>query len=88
MGDLAVEEDCQLTVNKTMEHFDRLDVLVANAGLMASNSVETITMQEYDRIMNINCRSILYQIQLAVPHLIHTKGNIITVSSVAGLKAV
>jgi NADP-dependent 3-hydroxy acid dehydrogenase YdfG len=79
MGDLAVEEDCQLTVKKTIEHFDRLDVLVANAGLMDSKSVETITMKDYDRIMNINCRSVLYQIQLAVPHLIQTKGNVITV---------
>ena len=87
MGDLALEQDCQMTVNKTIEHFDRLDVLVANAGLMASNSVETVTLKDYDRIMNINCRSILHQIQLTAPHLSQTKGSIVTVSSVAGLKA-
>lgn len=82
-----MEQDCQMTVGKTIEHFDRLDVLVANAGLMASNTIETVTLGDYDRIMNINCRSILHQIQLTVPHLSQTKGNIVTVSSVAGLRA-
>lgn len=53
--DLAQEKDCQEIVSKTMAHFKQLNVLVANAGILAANPLETMPMEEYDRMMNINC---------------------------------
>lgn len=88
IGDLSTEDGCQNAVSKTIERFQRLDLLVANAGIFSIASVETIQMEEFDRVMNINVRSVVYLFNLCVPHLIATKGNIVTVSSIAGLRAV
>lgn len=52
-----------------------------------SGSIENTTLDQYDRMMNINVRSIYQLSMLAVPHLIKTKGNIVNVSSVNGMRA-
>ncbi|CAI9618006.1 unnamed protein product [Staurois parvus] len=50
-------------------------------------TVENTTLEDYDRVMNTNVRSLFYLSQLAVPHLIKTKGNIVNVSSVTGQRS-
>ncbi|XP_071753798.2 3-oxoacyl-[acyl-carrier-protein] reductase FabG-like [Centroberyx gerrardi] len=86
-GDLTDEETVKKTVEQTIAHFGRLDVLVNNAGILAIGSIETTGMAQYDKVMNINVRSVYHLTQLCVPHLIKTKGSIINVSSVAGQKS-
>lgn len=87
-GDMSVEKDCEDVVKKTIEKFQRLDVLVPCAGILTTGPLETISMEEYDHLMNINCRSIILLMKICTPHLIETKGNIVNVSSVTGLRAV
>ncbi|CAI9603092.1 unnamed protein product, partial [Staurois parvus] len=77
------EKVVQQIVEETVGHFGQLDVLVNCGGIMALGSSENTTLEDYDRLMNINVRSVFYLSQLAVPHLIKTKGNIVNVSSVA-----
>ncbi|MGH0170978.1 UNVERIFIED_CONTAM: hypothetical protein FKN15_060120 [Acipenser sinensis] len=50
-------------------------------------SIETTNMEQYDRVMNINVRSVYHLIHLAVPHLINSKGCIVNVSSVNGQRS-
>ena len=88
VGDMAVEKDCELAVIKTIDQFKKLDVLIPCAGLLTTGPLESISMDEYDNLMNINCRSIVLLIKLCTPHLVETKGNIVNVSSVTGLRAV
>jgi len=57
--DLSKEKDCEEVMKKTIEHFKKLNVLVANAGILATNPLETMPMDEYDRVMNINCRAVI-----------------------------
>jgi len=87
VGDMTVEKDCQGAVEKTVAHFKRIDVLVPCAGILTPSPLETISMEDYDKLMDINCRSIILLMKLAVPHIIETKGNIVNVSSVTGLRA-
>ncbi|HSE43436.1 MAG TPA: SDR family oxidoreductase, partial [Acidobacteriota bacterium] len=47
----------------------------------------TVTLQQWDEMMNINLRSIFHLTQLCLPELIRRKGNIVCVSSVAGLRS-
>ena len=49
--------------------------------------VDALSTADYDKVMNLNTRSAFILTNLASPHLIASKGNIIHVSSVAGLKA-
>jgi NAD(P)-dependent dehydrogenase (short-subunit alcohol dehydrogenase family) len=66
-----------------------LTVLQVNsAGIQIPGSIETAKLEDYDRQMNTNVRSLFVLTQLAVPHLIKTKGNIVNISSVAGLRSV
>lgn len=86
-GDMAVEKDCEHAVAKTIEKFQKLDVLVPAAGILTTGSIEAMTMEQYDELMNINCRSIVLLMKLCTPHIIESKGNIVNVSSVTGLRA-
>uniref|UniRef100_A0A3P8QTH3 Uncharacterized protein n=1 Tax=Astatotilapia calliptera TaxID=8154 RepID=A0A3P8QTH3_ASTCA len=86
-GDLTDEEIVKSTVEKTIAHFGRLDVLVNSAGILAMGSIETTDLAQYDKVMNVNVRSIYHLTQLCVPHLIKTKGSIVNVSSVNGQRS-
>lgn len=88
VGDMTVEKDCHDAVEKTVTHFKRIDVLVPCAGILTPSPLETISMEDYDKLMDINVRSIVLLMKLAVPHIILSKGNIVNVSSVTGLRAV
>ncbi|KAG7221261.1 hypothetical protein INR49_017402 [Caranx melampygus] len=86
-GDLTNEETVKKTVEQTIAHFGRLDVLVNSAGILAMGSIETTDLAQYDKVMNINVRSVYHLTQLCVPHLIKTKGCIVNVSSVNGQRS-
>lgn len=87
-GDLTIEKDCQDLVQNTINAFKRLDVLVANAGIISAGGLQQLLLEDFDRIMRLNCRSVVYLNKLVIPYLEETKGNIVNVSSGAGLRAV
>ncbi|XP_075422415.1 3-oxoacyl-[acyl-carrier-protein] reductase FabG-like [Ascaphus truei] len=86
-GDLTDEVVVQRMVEQTVAHFGQLDVLVNSGGILAMGTVENTSLQDFDRVMNINVRSLFYLTHLAVPHLIQTKGSIVNVSSVNGQRS-
>jgi NAD(P)-dependent dehydrogenase (short-subunit alcohol dehydrogenase family) len=70
-----------------IDSFGRLDVLVNSAGIIKSGNIENTTLDDWDKMMNINLRSLFYVMQKCVPHLEAVKGNIVNVSSVTGTRA-
>ncbi|KAG7258456.1 hypothetical protein CRUP_024195 [Coryphaenoides rupestris] len=86
-GDLTDEETVRRTVEQTIAHYGRLDVLVNSAGILAMGSIETADLAQYDRVMGVNVRSVYHITQLCVPHLIKTKGCIVNVSSITGQRS-
>lgn len=86
-ADLAVAGEAERVVDATAERFGGLDVLVNAAGIIKSGSIETTSLADWDRMMNINVRSVFQQMNLAVPFLAKTRGNIVNLSSVAGLRS-
>lgn len=84
-----ITKDAERIINKTLEHFGQLDVLINNAGIAGRyDSVIDFDVREFDRIMDVNLRSMIVLTNLAVPHLEKTKGNIVNVSSVYGFAAI
>lgn len=86
MGDMNIEADVERVITSTIEHFGRLNVLINNAGILETGSIENTSLEQYDRLMSTNMRSPYQLTTLATPHLIKTMGNIVNVSSVAGLR--
>lgn len=74
-------------VSETVEHFGQIDVLVTSAGIIKNGSIEDTTLDEWDKMMNINLRSVFYIMQKCVPHLEASGGNIVNVSSVTGTRS-
>lgn len=70
-------------IDETIAKYNRLDVLVNNAGRGAVGGIESTTLETFDLIMTTNLRSVFEITQQAVPHLTASKGNIVNVSSTA-----
>ncbi|CAK1598990.1 unnamed protein product [Parnassius mnemosyne] len=87
IADMNVEADVDSIIKNTLEHFGKLDVLVNNAGILENGTIETTSLEQYDRVMNTNVRAPYYLTMLAVPHLVKSKGSIVNVSSVTGLRS-
>ncbi|XP_011569354.3 uncharacterized oxidoreductase MexAM1_META1p0182 [Plutella xylostella] len=85
--DLVNEADLKNLVDKTLEKYGRIDVLINNAGFGIKEPFESDkAVQVFDDIHNLNLRAVVQLTHLAMPHLIKTKGNIVNISSVAALK--
>lgn len=86
-GDVSDEGDVERVVAQTVARFGRLDVLVNNAGVGAHRSIKDMKMSQFDKVMAINVRGLVLMSQQALPHLIGSKGNIVNVGSVSGIRA-
>jgi len=85
--DVTNDEARKRIVEKTLQRFQKIDVLVNAAGIIANGSIENTSLDDWDRMLDINLRSLFRLTQLALPTLVEQKGNIVNVSSVTGIRA-
>jgi NAD(P)-dependent dehydrogenase (short-subunit alcohol dehydrogenase family) len=88
-GSIQEEKTQKEIIDKTVEKFGKIDVLVNNAAIMKPQSSAMNAMDEietYDYIFAVNVRSVILLSELAVPYLEKTKGNIVNISSIAAQK--
>lgn len=74
-------------VDLSVQTYGRIDVMINNAGLMPSSPLDRLKIEDWDRMIDVNIKGVLYGIAAALPHMKQQKaGHIINVSSVAGHK--
>ena len=87
--DVTSEESCKKLIEDTLAHFGRLDVLHNNVGAglsLGDATVDEITTEAWDRIVNVNLRGMIYTAKYALPALRASgHGSIVNISSMAAL---
>ncbi|BBP04989.1 oxidoreductase [Sulfuriferula plumbiphila] len=74
-------------VEAAVEKYGRIDVMINNAGLMPHSPLERLKIADWDRMIDVNIKGVLYGIAAALPYMQQQKaGHIINVASVAGHK--
>lgn len=77
--------DCDIFIKKVLERFERIDVLVNNAGISHIGLLQDMTLDEWNRVLSTNLTSVFNCCNLVIPTMLHNKkGSIINISSVWG----
>jgi NAD(P)-dependent dehydrogenase (short-subunit alcohol dehydrogenase family) len=85
--DVSRAEDCRRAVEIAIEKFGRLDILVNNAGIIRRADVLGTTEEEWDRVMEVNVKSVFLMSKYAIPEMVKQGGgSIVNIASAWGLK--
>ena len=85
--DVTHRDQVKRLVDTAVQKYGRIDVMINNAGLMPHSPLERLKIDEWDRMIDVNIKGVLYGIAAALPYMKQQKaGHIINVSSVAGHK--
>jgi len=80
-------DEVKRLVDTAVQKFGRIDVMINNAGLMPQSPLERLKIDEWNQMIDVNLKGVLYGIAAALPYMKQQKaGHIINVSSVAGHK--
>jgi len=85
--DVTDESQVGALADRAVSLHGRIDVMVNNAGLMPQSLFENLRVADWDRMIDVNIKGVLYGVAAVLPHMIARKsGHIVNVSSVAGHK--
>ena len=83
--DVSKKNDCDKLIDETVKKWGRLDILVNNAGLMPLSFVKSLKVDEWEKMVDVNIKGVMYCTAAAIPHLIkQNSGHIVNISSIAG----
>ncbi|VFR24028.1 3-oxoacyl-[acyl-carrier protein] reductase [plant metagenome] len=83
--DASDQGQVERMIADTIAKFDRLDVLVNNAGLGSWGFVHEVEVERWHKVIGITLNSVFYACRAAMPHLIKTQGAIVNTASISGL---
>ena len=87
-GDISQEADAMKAVDDTAAHFGRLDIVVNSAGVNEFGGIQTLDLDSWRKVIDINLMGTIYTCKAAVPHLKAAGGgDIVNISSTAGRRA-
>lgn len=83
--DVTRKSDCDSLVNTIVEKWGKVDILINNAGLMPLSYFKNGKVEEWEQMIDVNIKGVLYCTSAVVPYMVEKKsGHIINISSVAG----
>jgi meso-butanediol dehydrogenase / (S,S)-butanediol dehydrogenase / diacetyl reductase len=83
-ADFGKVSQCRAVIEKAVEHYAQLDILVNNVGICPRISFLDSTEEDWERIVAVNQRSMFFCSQAAAPHLRKSKGRIVSLASYGG----
>lgn len=84
--DVSIETDCRHLMEKAVEKFGGIDVLVNNAGISMRADFIDANLDVLRKVMDVNFWGTVYCTKYALPFLISARGSVVGISSIAGLK--
>lgn len=85
--DVRHYEDCERLISETTKRFEKLDGLIANAGIGAYGELLDLSLEQTNNILSTNVHGTVYTVRAALPALLEEGGgDLIIVASVAGLR--
>ncbi|MDX9908847.1 MAG: SDR family oxidoreductase [Mariniphaga sp.] len=82
--DVTVEDDCKNLMERAIEKFGKIDVLINNAGISMRALFNDVDLDVLRRLMDVNFWGTVYCTKYALPHLLKTKGSVVGIISVGG----
>lgn len=83
--DVTKHHDCYYLVDKTLEVYGTIDILINNAGISMRASFLKVDINVLERLMDTNFWGAVYCTKYALPHLLESKGSLVAISSVCGI---
>ena len=87
LADVTEMTQLERIASETIHNHGQIDVLVNSAGVIKNGTIDTTTLDDWDRMLHINLRAVFVLSQKCLPYLEETKGNIVNVSSVTGTRS-
>jgi NADP-dependent 3-hydroxy acid dehydrogenase YdfG len=83
--DVTSKSDCDSFVNTVVRRWGRVDILINNAGLMPLSYFKNCKIEEWEQMIDVNIKGVLYCTSAVIPYMLDKKsGHIVNLSSVAG----
>lgn len=82
--DVTDEYACKSLIDRTIEHFGRIDVLINCAGISMRAKFQDMELDVLRKVMDVNFWGTVYCTKYALPYLIETKGSVVGIISIAG----
>ena len=86
VGDVSKPDDAQTMIRAAVESFGRVDILVANAGVIPLNNIVDATLEDWEHVMSVDGRGMFLCCKYAIEEMLETGGgSIVCLSSISGL---
>jgi len=88
IGDVTDRVSCNNMANTALERYGKIDVLVNNVGIVGPGSVTDVSEDFWDKVIDVNLKSVMLSSKYVIPEMINTGGgSIINLASIAGMRA-
>lgn len=83
-ADVRSFESQQRAIDKVLEKWGQLDVMIANAGVGHFADIEDLTIDQWNEVIDVNLTGVFYSTKASIPALKKSKGYLMTIASLAG----
>ena len=84
--DVSSQDEWDNAVTTAIDRFGKLDILVNNAGILVQSTIEDMTVELWDKVMDVNAKGVFLGTKTAIPHMRSAGGgSIVNISSISGI---